>query len=290
MGAIERRTLLNKLLIGLSAFLLAAIIFEQHTRQTNSGQLTAIDKNAINSIIIQLNNKPDIRILKIQQHWQIQAPEVIPTHQTRIQNLLNLLNSHSYQQYDISAAELDQLHLDKPLARITFLGDDIRASIAFGNSNPVNHQRYALYQSKIHMLNDTHFPIISSGINSFASTRLLPEHNTITAIQLADINAQLIGEHWQSSTTYPDLSESNLKSWLKHWSQSQANYVKHIKIAQSSYSTKNKVVIQVDNLDTLQLFDTQSDHEYTLYNPAFNLQYYFDKAAFQKLLNPTFID
>ena len=142
--------------------------------------LTRMAAAAINQIRIIRKDQDEIRFEKQSGRWIMQHPYQLRASDLRINTLLNLLNAHSYAQYNSKDTQLSRFLLDQPQVSIEYNG----ARIDFGDTNPLGEQRYVLYNNVVHIINDVLFQQLQAPAYFFINTRLLPERTTITAISL----------------------------------------------------------------------------------------------------------
>ena len=77
--------------------------------------------------------------------------------------MLDLLQTHSFRQFENTLQNRQAFGLDKRAYQISF--NDL--AIAFGSTDPVEQLRYVMVNNEIHLVNDQYYPFILADENIF---------------------------------------------------------------------------------------------------------------------------
>ncbi|HEY3487358.1 MAG TPA: hypothetical protein VGL10_04780, partial [Gammaproteobacteria bacterium] len=98
--------------------------------------------------------------------------------------------------------------------------------------------RYLLFNNKIYLLPDTHYPLLSGGVGGLADDHLLPQSREPIAFafsdrfseayslnSLSDFTVTLADKGWELKPANSQLSADDLQSWVDAWRYARAVYI-----------------------------------------------------------------
>lgn len=273
----QSRLLLNIALLLLVAALGFFIFTSEDENADNANSLTNIKADSINTITIRHNNRT-INIEKIDAHWQLTEPVSIAANNFRIKTILNLLSTTSYAKYTAVSLDLDKFGLKQVDTSVTFN----QHKIDFGIINPINGYRYIMLNNdEVHLIDDHHYPLLSSQIGALIARNLLPADSKINKLVLPEQTLALnTADKWVSTK---DISIDAIIETLDHWRHTEAFGVHNY------YEREYLGVIKVyiDNIyEPIKFFITDVDPWLILARPDIDLEYHFDLEFYDLLLRP----
>lgn len=151
--------------LGLTAGLLllaAAVWLAPAPREPYFKPFAHIDAEKLSRIEILVLQQPPALLQRQSGAWIVpDAPDAALDPQ-RLRNLLNILNESVTQAYDAGGLDLKEFGLEPPAIVLKLDDHDFR----FGASEPLSRRRYVLYASKLYLLTDTHYPLLSRGLGN----------------------------------------------------------------------------------------------------------------------------
>jgi hypothetical protein len=176
---VQSRFIINAVLLVIVSGLAVFLVYSGKQQPVVENiPLTNLDSAGVNSIQIERKSSDTIRFVKDGQKWLMQSPYQLPANEYRINTMLNLLEAHSYTQFTGDDVELNRFLLAAPDLAIRF--ND--TPIYFGDTSPLDKQRYVLVDDTVHLINDSLYEQLQAPATFFLSTRLLPEDSEILVI------------------------------------------------------------------------------------------------------------
>ena len=174
--------------------------------------LTGIDPASVNTILIERKQSNEVRFRKIDNKWQMQSPYQLPANKFRINTMLKLLQAHSYTEFNKVDVDLRRFLLEDPELAIQFNN----TRIGFGDTSPLDKQRYVLVNNKVHLINDSLYEQLQAPATFFLNTRLLPEGSKITAINFPGYSISMETGVW-SVSPQTGISADKLVAIVNAW-------------------------------------------------------------------------
>jgi len=222
----QKRWLINIILL-VVVIVLGLLVF--YTLEQNKpiieSKLTDLDSKTVQSIHIERLNENPITLQKDSaDFWQITAPIELPANDFQTENLLRILALREYTK--IASSNLAEFKLDKPLATIKF--DQL--TVAFGDSSPLNHQRYMQIGDNVYLIRDAWYYYLTGDALAFASLSLLGNNPKITELEMPDYHLKLQNTKWTLDSTFTstdiDNSTDALSALIDNWQHASAYDVK----------------------------------------------------------------
>jgi len=238
--------------------------------------LTEVKADSINTITIRHNNRL-INIEKSGTHWRITSPVDIAANDFRIRTILNLLSTVSHSEYAADSLDLEKYSLAQAKTSITFN----KLRIDFGMINPINNYRYVKINNRVHLIDDHHYPLLSSQTGTLVSRTLLPADGKINKLVLPDQTLALNSkEIWQSTK---EVSADAIVETLSNWKNSEAFGVHEYNERESL----GAIEVYLDNAyEPIKFFITDVDPWLVIARPDIKLEYHFNLEFYDALLRP----
>ena len=271
------RLLLNIGLIIVVALLILLVVFEPGLNKNSvSSNLLAIDETQIATIRI-IHNDETILLEKQNGKWMTTKPVKAEGNEFKINSLLNLAKTQSQAHYSTNEIDLAPIRLDKPRSRVFF--NDIE--IAFGDIQPINHQRYVMVGNFVHLINDYYYHHTISSAGNYVSFSLLPPESKIKKIIFPDNSIiEYKEDNW---TTNLDISTDNITNLINEWRHAEAL---EVKLYNESKPDK-QVTISISGITKPVIFFILKNGDDTwLINQSLTLKYLLTQDVAQKLLEP----
>lgn len=271
----------SRLLVNLGLLLLVAalgyLVFTSNDKDSDAARvLTNIKAESINTITIRHNNRVT-NIEKTNGHWQITSPVNIAANDFRIGTILKLLSTASYADYAADSLEPGKYKLEPADTSITFN----KLQIDFGMINPINNYRYVKVNNRIHLIDDHHYPLLSSQPGTLVARTLLPADSKINKLVLPEQTLALNSkEIWRSTK---EISADAVVETLNNWRNTEAFGV-HDYFERKSLGA---IKVYIDNVyEPIQFFITDVDPWLIIARPDIKLEYHFNLELYDSLLRP----
>ena len=208
---VNQRIWINISLLVVIFVLTVIIFFNKNEIEDELLPLSSINPKSIININVQRKNLDNLFFSKSDGVWNMITPLQFQANRARIESILKILETKSYKQFNLDEVDIAQFALRSP-AVILELNEN---KFSFGTNNPINQRRYILFNKKIHMVDDFHFPQLTTNATYFAETKLLPDKTNIISIQFPEYTIQLNNGKWQASI--PEYNEEKAKQIINKW-------------------------------------------------------------------------
>lgn len=271
----------SRLLVNLGLLLLVValgyLVFTSNDKDSDAARvLTNIKAESINTITIRHNNRVT-NIEKTNGHWQITSPVNIAANDFRIGTILKLLSTASYADYAADSLEPGKYKLEPADTSITFN----KLQIDFVMINPINNYRYVKVNNRVHLIDDHHYPLLSSQPGTLVARTLLPADSKINKLVLPEQTLALNSkEIWRSTK---EISADAVVETLNNWRNTEAFGV-HDYFERKSLGA---IKVYIDNVyEPIQFFITDVDPWLIIARPDIKLEYHFNLELYDSLLRP----
>jgi len=270
------RLLLNFVLLALVIALVIIVYTSTDKDADKVTLLTTLSPDVISEIQIHHNHHETV-LRKQGDRWKMTQPIHVDANDFRINTLLKLLTTNSHADYDVAALDLLQYGLNQPTTWIRFNDTDI----TFGISNPVNGLRYVRIGERMHLIDDSYYPLLSSQTGALVARELLPQDADISKLVLPEMTlSRDSNSNWHSNK---DASTDAIRDTLDNWKHVQAfgvhNYMQRKALAQIKVYLGN-------NTEPLNFIVTDTDPWLIIARPDLDLEYHFNLEDYDALLRP----
>ncbi len=222
----RKRWLINIILLGL---IIALGLFVFYTLEQNKpvkkSTLTDLKPATVQSIHIERSGKQSITLLKeATGSWQITTPFELTANKFQAESLLQILSLRDYTK--IASSNLAEFKLDTPAVTIKF----DQFTVAFGDSSPLNYQRYIQINDDVYLIRDTWYYYLNGDALAFASLSLLGNEPKITELEMPNYHLKLQDTKWVLKSTAIsekiDTSTDALGAVIDNWQHASAYDIK----------------------------------------------------------------
>jgi hypothetical protein len=157
-----RRSLYLNLGLTAGLLLLAAVAwFAPQTPESRFRPFAHISADTLSRIEILVAQQPPTRLQRrYDGAWEAEGG--IELDPSRLRNLINILNESVTQSYAAEELDLKEFGLQSPPV-VLKLDDHV---FHFGATEPLSRRRYVLYEGRLYLLTDTHYPLLSRGLGN----------------------------------------------------------------------------------------------------------------------------
>ena len=271
-----QRSLLTNIILFVFVVALGTFMFTDEIDQNGVVKLSDLTADSIQRIEIH-HRQREILIEKQDGNWQIKTPIAIAANQFRIKTILSMLDTSSHAQYDVNGLDLKKYDLDNTKTSIR-LND---TAFEFGNTNPINNDRYVKVGDTLHLIEDLFYPLLSSQIGTLVARELIPENKTINKLVLPE---QTLSRDenglWQGDK---DVSSDAIVEIIYQWQHKQAfsvhDYTRH--------DALGEIQVYLDNADSpINFTITATEPWLIIARPDLELEYHFNVEDYDALLRP----
>ncbi len=237
--------------------------------------LSRLEKEKINHIAIRRHSKDDIVLQKKDQRWSMTSPRKARAQLSRINSVLQILQSRSYAQIDKYKTSLSAYHLD-PADTILILNDH---EFFFGTTDPIDERRYVMFNNSVHLVTDSLFHILRQSPEFFVSTRIVPEEEEISKIQFGDYTIAKTNSSWSLSPSNNTDNTELLIKLVDAWKKEEARQIRFNTVA----DIEEKIVLEFKSGRAAIYGVVSKTPDLILVRTDLGLQYYLDKTAVTRL-------
>ncbi len=238
--------------------------------------LTTLEPEQVNEILIR-HNQREIRLHRRDDGWYMTQPIAVRANDFRVDTLMTLLVAPSHADYDTAGLDLAEYGLARPGTTVRF--NDVK--IDFGVTSPDNGRRYVLAGGRMHLIDDTFQPLLTSQIGTLVAPELLPDDADISKLVLPSMTLSRNPDgSWRSN----EVADTNaIMETLDNWKHTQAfgvyNYMRREPLARIE-------VYLGDQPQALHFVVNDTNPWLIISRPDLGLEYYFNLEAYDRLLRP----
>ncbi len=282
---LKSRILINLGLLALVVVLGLANYTLRYQDDTTDQRLSTLDAEQIDSIEIAHRDRYVV-LKKSDDGWRMTRPINIPANNFRISSLLKLIDATPHASYDVSQLELAQFQLQQPRTTLRLSNGKQDVLFEFGTTNPLNRLRYVRVGQAMHLIDDNIYPLISSQIGTLISPRLLPDVETLNALQLPEISLRRDGEgRWQLSPDSSKLSADDIQAVIDAWLHAEAFGV-HDYLHREQLGTVEISAMHGETVRPFRFLITDTEPWLILARPELGIEYHLNSEVYDRLLRP----
>ncbi|KPK40993.1 MAG: hypothetical protein AMJ69_00280 [Gammaproteobacteria bacterium SG8_47] len=277
----NRRMRINLVLLA-AAVLLAALAYFEPGRSPapQPRKLTAVSADTVDRIDIERRGNDTISLRKRGEAWWIESPfgVALSANALRVKSLLEISDTVSQSSFPAGGKDLKPFGLSEPEIILRLPG----ASFAFGNTDALNGWRYVLSENTVHLIADTLYWFLSADSATFVGRQLLPEHATLTALQLPQLRLEQVAGRWSVEPPMPNVSADAIQALLESWRRAQALVVEKAE----PHSTGETIRVTLKEADApLEFVLIETEPDVVLVRPDVGLRYRLPGSASGDLLS-----
>ncbi|MEJ2181397.1 MAG: DUF4340 domain-containing protein [Gammaproteobacteria bacterium] len=276
----------NLILLALVVGLALVAWFDPFTKPPPQPELlTHADASVIQTIKLskagQLQFSLEKRTTDHGSYWYLTSPVEMPANVEKVKQILNLLSTNSFRQYQIKSANLAKLGLDPP--GWEFALDQIL--IKFGKTEPIDQRRYVLLDATVHLIDDRFSQYSFGSPLMLANLDILPVDKSVAEIHLPDKIIKRVDGQWHSSSAGDGHTQSTLNKYIDEWRYAQAQ---RVALADKPDIATNAtpVTIYLEKVEQpIHLTVESTDRDFVITNKDWGVRYYVNNSIGEKLLH-----
>ena len=274
-----KRMLLN-VWLAVALLVLVWVVWQEpgHAPKPAEIKLTALSPAAIDKLVI-TNHTGTITLGKQDGAWRLSRPVAIAANGVRVDDLLEVVQARSLEQFPAAGRDLNEYGLAKPAVRLR-LND---TEILFGGVTPVDQQRYVKVGDTIHLISDRYMFELMGGAAAWVSRDLVPPGKQIVSLQLPDIKLSRNDKgEWSATPPGKGDSADAIQGLVGAWSDAQALRV----TPYEKHPAQGEVVIGIaGQAQPLRYRLIARKPELILARPEIGMQFYVASEQADRLLS-----
>ena len=270
------RNLVNLILLLVVISLGSLVLFDPFEKEAPApAHLSELSTENINHIEIMQDDKTTTILDQKDNKWFLIKPVTIAANEVQVFELLGLINTISYAHFDVAQANLAKYGLQPPHITLKFN----EATFTFGERDPINHNRYIMYNNSVHLIRDFYTSIANSAPMGLVSLALFPEAKKITSLVLPHMHLNFVDGSWKIDPPPSDpVSQDAIHKLVDDWAFAQALEVSQINSKQLAKHKTNPIQIGFSDTTTpLDLLTYVTDNERLIVNLTLGIQYHLAK-------------
>lgn len=242
-------------------------------------KLTALSAQQVTRLRIEQAGQAPLWLEKQAGKWRISEPVQMEANALRVETALRLAEAESLARFP--ARDVAKFRLDAPLLRV-WLND---VEIAFGDSAPLNQQRYLLLDGMVHLIADDVYYYLSAGLPLFASPALLPQDARLQSLALPGFSLTQADGRWRLDPAR-EVSMDSIVKFLDDWNGAQALQVTRYQGPQSigDGRAQQRVRALMQDGSAVEFIIAQREQELVLIRLDLGLEYHLGSGAARRLL------
>lgn len=264
----------------LAVLVLVGIAFFQPglVKKSATHSLTDIDSLQVKKITIARPTHDTIVLGKTGQQWMLEKPFHARASDFIVSNVLAITRAASLNRLPFDAnQDAAKYGFEKPKVIVDFGSE----RIVFGDTNPLNQQRYVLYRNQVHMISPNAIWAVTHEAPEFLDKRLLESKEAPVAILFSDgKKLELKNGSWVLQPKIKTLATDALTQLVNEWRYAGATEVHPYKGA----PVHGIIRVVYKNKRSIELGIVSRSPELILLRKDENLQYYFPASAAERLL------
>lgn len=274
----SRRNLINLVLLGIVAVLVAVVVYEPGIEEEQAVKLTALERSEVKKITINRIGTAQVILEKEQDRWFMREPYAMPANAFKVEAIIEMVAAQSHAQYPIAGQDLQPYGLDKPRVTVVFNENE---KIDFGGIEPLKQRRYMRYHDTLHVVTDRFFHNISVSETDYLDHNLFPDKSQISKLVLPELTLTLKDGQWQTEPQVEGYSNDQGNELIDNWLYANAVQMTDYKPGQPAQQVK----VYREGQDDPIVFDVLREADtFSLGRADLGLQYKFTAAKEQDLL------
>ncbi len=242
--------------------------------------IMSLSPDVVTQIQIQRTGKPTIALERRSGHWSLTAPIALPANAARVGTLLALTEKTSESRYDAAELELAKYGLAEP--RVSVMLND--RALAFGDINPISHQRYVQVGDRVYLISDDLIDLNIAEAVAYVSPKLLPAGSEVRALSLPYVRLEREDDGQWTRSSYA-LPQSEVRTLLDAWQEARAYQVTSLN-KNSTRRSREQIAVTLTDGREVEFEVIARKPELILARPRLGIQYHLPADAVRSLLRP----
>jgi hypothetical protein len=239
--------------------------------------ITALDPATVRKVRVELANGAAFELRRSGGGWNLTEPLAIAADPFRVQALLGALRTQSHAAFP-AADGLSRFGLDPPRVRLVVDG----VALAFGDTDPIEHRRYVLYDGEVHLVTDAQYPHLTARAENFAHPSPLGPGSRPVRLVLPGLTLERVGSRWEATPERPDLGADVRNAIADAWANARALRVSPF--APDHAWTERIEVSPGNGAASVEMLVATSVHEVLIARPDLGVQWHFVRRMGDQLL------
>lgn len=276
---LRKRLIINAALVAGLAALGLTLWLDTDSRNNEEQPLTALKKEAVGEVVIERPGEPAIVLEKHDGGWRIREPVRIAANDLRVNSILNVLHSRSLRRYPYSELDPAGFGLEPAAATLDAGGLTLR----FGDTAPLEGQRYVRVGDTLHLTEDNYLPLIARGLNGLIDTRVIPGNAALNRLALPGFSLHRTDTgSWSREPQIPGQGADALQTTVDEWRRLTALSAQYSPGAE--FEDKGEIVLELENGETLRYRIVDSEQTTGLFRPDREVFYALSQDKLEALL------
>lgn len=211
---------LNTGLAVMLALLLAAIFLLEEEAAPTAPAILAVEFDDLRTLRVEVDGRAPVELARAGEGWRMLAPVAFDADLGRLQNIVAGLGVAAHASYPVTEANLEELGLDPPRARLVVDGEVIE----FGDTSPADGRRYLRQGDTVHVVDDLVFFRLGGPVHGWAQRQPLPPGSRITRIETDTFSIVRDGEGW-SLADGAEADPASMQRVVDAWANALASEV-----------------------------------------------------------------
>ncbi len=270
------RNLLNISLLIVVVLLAVIAVFAPQSKTPPADYLVTGDAAAVDKISIR-QNTDTVSFHKQDARWFMDTPYHTRANDARLETLLEIFTTRALSRFS-AGTDLAKYGFDAQTARVSY--NDI--VVQFGDTEPLQHRRYVLYQNEIALIDGDFKYLLTQAPENFLYRGLVPDQALPVYFALPELTLELDADSWRVTGTGISYSQEQVTALVNEWRYSQAQRIS--RAAQDK--TDKSIDIRLADGSSRHYLLTVNDQETRFIDPALGVQYHFGNDIAKRLLTP----
>ncbi|MCG2633732.1 MAG: DUF4340 domain-containing protein [Gammaproteobacteria bacterium] len=213
----RKRWLINYILLISAAIAIGFLAKPGHPPEreapTPLRKITPLQAEQVNWIGLQIVGQPDALFERLESGWQLRKPVTLPADNTRLEQLLALIEAPIHMSLAARPHTLAEYGLAEPRYRL-FMNE---TEFVFGSTNPLNQRRYMGIGELVVQTDDRYLYQIAGGWPTLVEHRLLPDGVEILKLELPSQTITPSDGSWRIADPQPlgaEIPKATTALWL----------------------------------------------------------------------------
>lgn len=219
-----------------------------------------------------------IQFNKQDNRWFITSPIKWAASDINLERLISLTKLIPHSSLPSSEIDISTLGLRFPKSVITLNND----AIVFGDTNKIGSRRYIMVNNMVHLVEDNHLPISSTGLTGLIAKTLLPQSLKLNELKLPQFTlSKTESASWSVDKTFDGYSADQSNQLIAHWQTLESTKIK-------PYDKKNtplkKIIASTDNAK-IEFFLMSIQPEIIIARADLGVQYHYPNSFYYDLFS-----
>lgn len=263
----------------LAAILVAgvALLMLDGNDEPKDTPLTPLQPEDVTQLRIEHPEADAIALEKDGDEWMLTAPVAARSDRYEVNSLLALATTPMHKQFPSDGVDLAALGLAPPKYSVTL--NDTR--IAFGDTEPLQHQRYVQLGDRVALIDDLGSAAFDADHADLVAKTLLPDGAELQRVALPDLTLVRTADGWQSEPLDASATPERIAPLVEAWSRARAMW----NAAENEESPQGEAVaLSLAGGEQIHLLVVAREPQLVVSRPDYGVRYHLSKALGEELL------